>query len=215
MEKILEKPKTLYRGVTLPALMVGPELATQELLPGSTPKIDEQGRATVNDGNEYGVYMSDNEHMVDVAYSSPRHGDNMPDSPTFNRRGIPGERVQQPRVGVTYEIDTDGLEVRQPFITGYLQGVYNNGFKGSEWIADSVPASNHRIKRLTVGTDTLHGPKSIEVGDNPEEAFEELRLELDRRMGRLAIACELISALPDASRRNEFRIKDILRGIPD
>ena len=213
--KPIEVPKTLYRGVVLPASEVNSGLLSQALVPGSE-KIDEQGRRVVHDGNEYGVYMTDNPSMVQSAYGSPSdYGDNLPDSPSFKWRGLPGSRVQAPQVGITYQIDTNGLDVRKPFILEHWKGHYNNGFKGDEWIADSVPAANHEITRLKIGRDLLHGPKVIEVGDDPEVAFEELRLELDRRLGRLAVACDLIEALPASSRLNDFLIKDVLASIPD
>ncbi|MEI6850648.1 MAG: hypothetical protein WCK26_01625 [Candidatus Saccharibacteria bacterium] len=212
--KPMETPETLYRGVVLPASEVHSGLLTQDLAPGSG-KIDDQGRKVVHDGNEYGVYMTDNPSMVKSAYGSPPdYGDDLPDSPSFKWRGVPGIKVQAPRVGITYQIDTNGLDVRKPFILDVWQSHYNNGFKGDEWISDSVPATNHEITRLKIGRDILHDPKVIEVSDDPEIAFEELRMEIDRRLGRLAVACDIIESLPASSRLNDFRIKEVLANIP-
>jgi hypothetical protein len=189
-------PDTLYRGITLPIDHVHESLLTNDIRPGEEPYTNEQGRKTVADGNEYGVYMTDNAHMSEVAYATPRHGTTMPDSPSFNWKGSSQSRVQMPRVGVMYEINTEGLDARSPFIKDSLRGHYNNGFGGDEYIADSVPAANHRVTKLKIGSDILHEARDIEVGEEQQQAFDEVRREAAYRSGRLAIASQIISEMP-------------------
>jgi hypothetical protein len=64
-------PATLYRGVTFPADQFSKELLVADLTPGKAPVIDEEGRGVDGTGNEHGVYMSDNPHMVDRSYANP------------------------------------------------------------------------------------------------------------------------------------------------
>ena len=66
-----EKPKVLYRGVTISYdLLKDFHFDGYPLVPPNEPKIDAQGRKTVGDGNEYGVYMTDNFAMADYAYGN-------------------------------------------------------------------------------------------------------------------------------------------------
>jgi hypothetical protein len=194
------KPETLYRGITIPAAAVTEEIFTGEIHPGEEPIINEHGEKVVADGNEYGVYMSDNAHMSEVAYATPRRGDSVPDSPKFNWKGASQSTVTTPRVGVLYEIDASDLDVRKPKITHNLEGHYNNGFQGDEWIADSIPAGSHKVTKLTLGPDTLHEAREFPLDGGHTEAIEALREEVAHRAGRLATAAALINEIPGSRR---------------
>jgi hypothetical protein len=215
-EVIKDRPDTLYRGVVLPAAdILSGDILNQNLIPGSKPKLDEQGRTVVRDGNEFGVYMTDNDFLADRVYARPGDttGDAMEGSPTFRGKYISNEQIKIPRVGVTYQIDPNGLEVKRPFITGYLKNVYNNGYEGNEYIAEVVPAEKHKVIKFRIGPDLLHEPKDFKVGENPEQVLEDLRAEISHRIGRLAIACDRIQQLPEASRKSEYTIRKILDGL--
>jgi hypothetical protein len=209
-------PETLYRGVTLPAGEVRKEVLTGDLTPGKAPIIDEQGQGVDATGNEHGVYMSDNPHMVDRSYANEVTGDDIEDSPVFSTRHRSHIRVQTPRIGVVHTINTNGLEVRPPKLSDAMQGVRNNGFKGNEWIADVVPADKHRVSRLRVGPDLLHPERVIEVGEDAEldEAIGTLEAEIAARAGRLALAKAMIAAMP-ADRRHDWRaVESVLAALP-
>lgn len=211
-------PQTLFRGTTLPASTVNESIFDAPLLPGSEPQIDEHGRRTDRSGNEHGVYMTDNPHMAEVSYATPRHGgDELPDSPIFNTPHRSQARVEMPRVGVVHRVDaTKVAGVRKPFLSGTMQGVHNNGYKGNEWIADEVPAGSHEVTRLRVGPDLLHPERVFDVGqdDNPKEVLQAVLDEVAVRAGRLATASALIGSLPEEQRFSLWAVRDVLGKIP-
>ncbi len=91
-------PDRLYRGIIVPSSAADASLYTSDLVPGSDPQFDEQGRKIVADGNEYGVYMTDNPTAAESVHGSPKHGDVLPDSPRFSYRGDHQRRVTVPQV---------------------------------------------------------------------------------------------------------------------
>ena len=141
----MNKPQTLYRGIHLDANMFYYfDLETDEIKVHYEPVIDSKGRKTVTDGNEYGVYMTDNKQMAFDVYGFP-HRTSIEIEPGLTL--APGTRVELPLVGIVYEIDTTNLDIRQPWMTEQLHGVANNGFAGNEWVADSIPKSNYKINK--------------------------------------------------------------------
>lgn len=194
-------PNDLYRGVTIPVDSFGEHIFGADLTPGGPPKHDAQGRRIVADGNEYGVYMTDNRDMAETSYASPRHGTPIPDSPQFHWRGSPQSVLEAPTVGVLYQIDPNWLwDLRAPFITSSLNGVYNNGFSGDEWIADSVPARHHRVVALRLGPDTLHKGELLPIGANPRETVASARAIVAERIARLGAAAKVIRDMPGNKR---------------
>ena len=71
------KPNILYRGIVLTNEQIKNEQwYNSDIHVPYDPLIDEYGRKVVKDGNEYGVYMTDNLEMVLTAYGNPtRTGD--------------------------------------------------------------------------------------------------------------------------------------------
>ena len=111
------KPKVLYRGLKLDYNALQDYVFTGvDMKVNYTPIIDKYGRKTVKDGNEYGVYMSDNLRMVSSAYGDLHH-DGIPINKTLT---INGERIMIPSIGVIYQIDTSNLNIRKPFISTSL-----------------------------------------------------------------------------------------------
>jgi hypothetical protein len=206
-------PETLYRGIVIPVDLLSEDLLNRPLMPGAEPRTDEQGRAVVSDGNEYGVYMTDNQFMADKAYATPRRGDPIPNSPVFNSRYGSQGRVEMPRAGLLYEIGSRGLDVRKPFITDYLKGVYNNGFEGDEWISDSVPVSQYRLAKVQLGADLIHPSESFTVEDNGVEVVKAVREKAAARAGKLALVAERIEALPGNRRASAFHIDRLLHDM--
>lgn len=204
-----QPPETVFRGIVIPAANIGEWLFTQPLVPGEPPFVDDQGRLTVRDGNEHGVYTTTSHNVADYAYATPRDdGDALPDSPTFSHRGFDWTRVGLPRVGVLYEIDPRGAPgIREPFIADYLRRHYNNGIEGEEWIADSFPVGSYRIQILRLGEDLLHRAQVFRVGEDPAAALELVRQAVGIRLARLAILSERIGALGEGQWRNEFAIR--------
>lgn len=57
-----EKPKKLYRGINVSRSELNNSKIFQQddIYPFREPYIDEDGRKIIGDGNEYGIYTSDN-----------------------------------------------------------------------------------------------------------------------------------------------------------
>ncbi len=196
-EKLHLPPEHLYRGIVVPVSAIDEAFLTRPLVPGAKPRLDEHSRVTVNDGNEYGVYMSDNKRMVKAAYAEPRHGENM--------EGVP--HVSVPKVGVLYQIDPTGLDVRKPWVTDYLKSVYNNGFEGHEWIADSVPPENYQVLQLKLGRDLLERETEYPIDGEFNQVLEQLQADYTRRVGGLMLLGAKIAELPEWKQRDDYHIK--------
>ena len=156
------------------------EFSGVDLKVNYAPIIDQYGRKTVTDGNEYGVYMSDNLSMVTSAYGDLHHDG----IPIHNNLFIYNERIMIPSIAVIYQINTDGLDVRKPFISDQLKGHYNNGFQGDEWIADIIPANNYALYRVRIGADILHDAEDIDLL-RIKNISEQVKQKLEMRKYRL------------------------------
>lgn len=199
------KPEKLYRGIVLnyKELKDG-VISNIDMYPPYEPEINEDGRKVVGDGNEYGVYMSDNKTMVFDAYSNPdRRGTNIGGNIRVGTYDMP---IEVPSVGIAYKIDTNGVDVRQPWIISQLSGVYNNGFEGDEWIADYIPSDKYHIIRARIGGDLLHDAEDLEV-DEMTTIKEKLIEKVEERKIRLESFREDISSLNINQRRNLSRDK--------
>lgn len=159
----IEKPRKLYRGVTLNYNKILRYNFDGDLVPPPSNLYDELGRKVVGDGNEYGVYMSDNYSMVYGSYGKDKKFGEI-----ISHISVDNNAIKLPSVSIIYEIDTDGLQIRTPFIRDGLKGVKNNGYVGNEWIADSVPFENYEYNRILVGSDMLHDEEVLNLrsGDN-------------------------------------------------
>lgn len=156
--------------------------------------IDKYGRKTVIDGNEYGVYMSDNLSMVEAAYGN-LHRDGIP----VSNSSINYESIMIPSIGVIYQINISGIDVREPFISDQLKGHYNNCYQGKEWIADVVPSSNYSLYRVRIGSDILHEQQDIDLSKT-DNISEYLKQELEMRKYRLQIFTSDLEQMPTNKR---------------
>lgn len=102
-----------------------------------------------------------------------------------------------PQIGVVYEIDTNGLDIRRPWITDILQGHYNNGYDGDEWITDYIPKQNYKIIRFHIGSDLLHDEIKIYVGDNVDEMQQQVIKVVEERRKRLLQFAEYLRNNPE------------------
>lgn len=189
-------PDKLYRGVKMPVDKIGTIDEVCPIKPYLPPIYDETGRPLVGDGNEYGVYMSDNETMVDQVYSNPGRGDGdiIEGVKPFGYDKI---KLRRPALGVKYEISSDGLDIREPYITPSLKGHYNNGYIGREWIADEIPEGQYRVASIKVGPDVIHSGVEFKVEESIENTVELVKKEIETRMGRLAILGTIINSKAD------------------
>ena len=206
------KPSVLYRGIKVDYnSLQNFEFSGVDLKVNYAPIIDQYGRKTVTDGNEYGVYMSDNLHMVTSAYGDLHH-DGLP---IYNNLSIYNERIMIPSVAVIYQISTEGLDVRKPFISEQLKGHYNNGFQGDEWITDIVPADNHTLYRVRIGADILHDAENIDLSKT-DDISEQVKQKLEMRKYRLEAFANAMERMPPMKRnaigRDELNILKSIYG---
>lgn len=185
-------PSFLYRGVVincenLPSF----KLYNVDLLPYGNPIIDKNGRKLIGDGNEFGIYMTDNQNMVYSAYGNPRNTGTIV-SPNIT---ISRQLIKIPNVGISYKINTLGLDVRKPWITSELKAVYNNGFIGSEYITDMIPSKNYQVTRIRIASDYLHDMEDIDVNDI-SKADIEMKHKIEMRKYRLKSFANAISNIP-------------------
>lgn len=204
------KPKVLYRGLKVNYdNLQNFRFSGVDLYVNYEPIIDKYGRKTVSDGNEYGVYMTDNLSMVMSAYGD-LHNDGIQ---ICNDLKINNRALIVPSVGIIYQINTDGLEIRKPFITEYLRAHYNNGFQGNEWITDYVPSSNYTLYRVRIGNDFLHDAEDIDLS-RVDDISEFARHKIEVRKKRLEAFATDMRKIPYSKRINFGKTEQaILREI--
>jgi len=189
------KPKFLYRGVIVnEAMMKTKPVFGIDLTPPNPPRYNEKGQKTVGDGNEYGLYMTDNRNMATEAYGCVKMSNGTP----LNKNIQITERrieVAIPAVGIVYKISTDNLDIRKPWITNHLRAHYNNGYEGDEWIADKIPLSNYEIDKVVIGEDILHPQKELTY-NGVKETLSAIEAELNERRPRLERFEGFIKSLP-------------------
>lgn len=197
MEKKI--PETLYRGVVIQYDKLKDfKFYGVDLVPYGEPIIDENGRKLISDGNEFGIYMTDNPIMVSSAYGSV-HGVGTCLSREI-KIGRSSEFIAIPDVGICYAINTNGMSVREPWISSVLMGHYNNGFDGHEYITDKIPSQNITVTRIQIGSDYLHEEELIDVTDI-QKAEETTKKKLEDRKKRLVEFLKFAETLPPQKRK--------------
>ena len=204
------KPNVLYKGLKINYNNLQDfEFFGIDLKVNYAPIIDQYGRKTVTDGNEYGVYMFNNLGMVECAYNDLHHEG----IPIHNSLLINNERIMIPSIAVIYQINTNGLDIRKPFISEQFKGQYNNGFQGDEWITDIVPASNYTLYRVRIGADVLHDAEDIDLS-SVEDIKKQVRRKLEMRKYRLEMFANAMERIPSIKRNTIDRDKlNILKSI--
>lgn len=196
--------KFLYRGVCVNVSEISElALGDKEIRLNYEPIINENGEKTVKDGNEYGVYMSDNKNMVEDAYGKVHTFGEPVSTIKYKDKGLPMS-VTKPRVSVVYEINSENLpNLRRPRITSVLEGHYNNGYGGDEWICDYIPKENYSVARICIGYDSLFESKSFDVkGKSPNDIKVLVETEVGKREKNLREFASILETLPDLKRNN-------------
>lgn len=198
---IIDPPKYLYRG-----MCIGYDDLKDFAFYGTDmeltydPYIDSQGKETVHDGNEYGIYMSDNPKVATYAYGNATNSEKVTyiePRIAIGNRGT--EFISVPAIGVCYRISTQGLNIRKPWINPVLQGLYNNGFEGDEWIADKIPAENYELMSVQIGKDLLHDEQYVDLSDIGSIKERTTQI-LEQRKARLEVFAQEMSKIPKAQR---------------
>lgn len=194
--KIEQIPDTLYRGYKIRyKKLPNFHLSGVDLKVNYAPLINENGEKTVTDGNEYGVYMSDNLEMVKIAYGDTKMARENIEPMVRINNGTYLEQLSLPAIAIIYEINTDGLDVRKPKISQVWKGHYNNGFEGNEYITEEIPADHYQVIRAKIGSDLLHEAEEIDLTDI-KKAEEELKQKAELRKYRLEVLASFLSKLP-------------------
>jgi len=193
-------PKYVYRGIKAQYhLLQDLQLSGTDLVPHYEPLIDAQGRKTVSDGNEYGVYMTDSLSMAQDVYAGVALEDGTRIRKEISFGMNPQEPIRLGAVGIVYEIDTEGLDVHNPWICDALKGHYNNGFAGDEWVAERIPADHYKIIHAVIGEDTLHKEEIIDFTE-PEKAEALIKSKIDLRKEHAEHFAEALSQLSSGRR---------------
>ena len=202
LENKEKNPEKLYRG-----FVVDPDILSVDMF----KKIIEPTETSGQDGNERGIYMTDNLIMVESTnYSAQGFGSiqvPLHDS-GYGRR----DTINLPGCGVILEIKTDGLNIREPKIHPTWQGHYNNGFKGKEWILDSIPPEKYKVKELIFSEGATDPNKfiiNLEEGSDEElkNAIEKIKTKLQEKKEEIKKFKNFLSGLPESTRMINFSLK--------
>lgn len=197
-----EVPKYLYRGVTVDFDMLydynftGVDIVPHTQYDYTTPN----GIKMRSDQNEWGVYLTENLFMAQEAYGNPDIGRGQVDpSFVFASSGNLPRSIVLPCLGIVYEVDSTGLDIREPVMAGAMAGHYNNGYGGKEWITDIIPSYNYSIKQAVISKDLLHDEKTFNInsGDNPKDLFIS---EMEARKQRLETLVTAMKKIPMTKR---------------
>jgi len=190
-----EVPKYLYRGVTVDFdMLYDYNFTGVDIVPHTQyDYIASNGKKMRSDQNEWGVYMSESLFMTKDAYGNPDSGKGWVE----NGFKVSGNAIKLPCLGIIYEIDSNDIGAREPYMEGSFSGagIYNNGFGGKEWISDRIPSKNYCIKEAVISNDFLHEKKefNLEGIDDVKKLFTK-EMELRKyRLDTLVTAMKKIS----------------------
>ncbi len=155
--------------------------------------------------------MSTNRTMVEAAYAHTSCGLFIPSS-RFNDNGSIDSRIILPQCGVIVEIDTKGLVIRKPIIIPVLQGHYNNGYAGDEYIADSVPPEKYRVVRLVLSRWANDSERLVvDIENNSPDSLrggiEKIQKEFGLREQAAIEFAAFIETLDPSQRLNDFIVR--------
>lgn len=206
--EVEQKPQTLYRAFTVDPRKLTVENLHQPLVPGTSAEDDP---TRIGDGNERGVYMSTNRTMVEAVYAHTSRGLSVT-SPRFNDHGSITDKVTLPQCGIIVEVNTNNLPIRKPKIIPVLQGHYNNGFSGDEYIANIVPPENYKVVGLVLSRYPNDSERvAVDVSDTEPEklksAIEKIQKEFAVREQAAKEFSTFISSLDPRLRLNDFAVK--------
>ena len=200
----IKVPEKLYRGIKVNYKMFtnGFKVHGVDLKPYYEPVVDKNGREVVHDGNEYGLYMSDN---VDLPNNTYARVEDLPSPTNCIRQDLTlkvsgaDTFIAMPDIGVVYEIDSKGISVRRPWMNGFYSP--NGGYIGDEWIADVVPKNNYKVKTLIIGKDLLHDALPVDTS-NIEETEKTVANVMDVRKTHFEDLSKELEKLTPEQRRN-------------
>lgn len=208
-----ERPPTLYRGYTVNPETFTLEQLHQVLRPGKHAADDP---TRIGDGNELGVYMSTNSLMVEKVYASGGQVDGcfVQTERHIDSAGSHSMGVSLPVCGIVIEVDTTNLAIREPKMIPALQGHYNNGYQGYEWIADEIQPSNYRVIKLVYARHPNDSQRVVvDVASMDEAELQKVIEAMQERFGkakREALAFkQFLETLMPQQRMNGYTLKKL------
>lgn len=203
----MEKPAFLYRGICLNTTQFFNMNIFGDIKPASPPKKNEQGQDIVQDGNEYGIYMTTSYNMAQGVYGNVHQNGTIYSPEVVYNESANCYKLCNPQIGVTYKVDTSNIKIKKPWIVGYLQGHYNNGYEGEEWITDASnppPFNEHRIPKesvtvtdIVIGYDMLNNKEKIDVANmTPEQIMLMVKNNLEKRTVGYDLFLEQVKKYP-------------------
>ena len=207
----MEKPSILYRGISVSAEKFQELEIHDDIVPIAPPQKNEEGKDIVSDGNEYGIYMTTNHLMAKNVYGNTHMtGSAYSQECLFVDRYNRQQRLFYPQIGVVYEIDTKNLMIKKPWISKQLEGHYNNGFQGDEWITTTseshpnhiIPKSSYHITDVVVGNDILNDQVVIDISGLSDQQIKSQVVEIiERRKTGYDLFLEQVHTYPPEQRR--------------
>ena len=200
-------PRYVYRGVHVTPKTFFEIDFNDDIVPPNPPEINEEGKETVGDGNEYGVYMTDYLEMAKNAYGNPnRYSGNILNKVEVNREKL---NIAEPAIGVIYKVDTNGTDIHKPWITPSLTGHYNNGYMGDEWVTRRIPKENYTVYSISMGEDLIHGPEDL-----TGKSREEIKARYAERMKHIEkLNSDLDKLSLEKTTISTFRVREILKDL--
>ena len=207
----MDKPNFLYRGISVSAETFKELEIHGDIEPAAPPMKNEEGKDIVLDGNEYGIYMTTNHSMAaDVYGNTHLMGTTYTPERLFVDRYNNPQYLRYPKVGIVYEIDTQNLAIKKPWISKQLEGHYNNGYGGEEWITTTsetvkkhiIPKESYRITDIVVGNDFLNNRVKLDISNLSDEKIKEKVLEtIERRKVGYDLFLDQVHTYPPEQRR--------------
>lgn len=84
-----------------------------------------------------------------------------------------------------------------------MEGHYNNGYGGDEWICDYIPKENYSVARICIGYDSLFESETIDAHEkSAEDILKLVETEVGWREKCLKEFANILETLPETKRYN-------------
>lgn len=205
LESIIDLPEKIYRGISIDPSKLDEYVSLWVMKPWSDKK-NKAWERIVNDGNEYGVYMSDNYEMVKWCYAGKWL---TMDSPSYKGEYGMCSWIKMPTCSILYEIDTKKLPIRIPLIVNHLEWHYNNWFVWNEWISEEISSENYRICWLILSSHQNDRYATRITDIQPEwldKAIKTIQEEYKKKLSMYNKFKAYLESLTDAQRKKSYLI---------
>ena len=194
-------PKIIYRGIVLNSQSAREYKYIGDSIRLKTKPVKAaDGNEILPNGNEYGIYMTGHKDIAVENYAR-RYGKNR--KILSNRNVLKPNALQTniyaPSVGVVFEINTNGLNVKIPKnYTGFAE---NEGHFGHEWISkEPIPQKNYRISDFYISENLLFDETHITVTNIVKDTARLMQIIKQRETRTKIFIQEVIDKIPGNDR---------------